>query len=374
MKKSILFIIPVVLVISLLAVFQLSGNSEAESKAKKTRRVMTEKARQIAYQETIFATGKLSSKEEIKLSFKTGGVIHKIYVAEGQKVRKGQLLAELKLDEIRAQTQQAELGSQQAEIAIENARLAVRKAERDFKNAEGLYKDSVATFDDLDNARLQLDNARNQLEAAQTSLKFNKQNEQIADFNLAYSKITAPANGVILRKLAEASELTGSGQPIFLFGSNNQAQVIRVNLTDKDIIHVEMGDEARIEFDAYPQTTFEGRVVEMARIADPYMNTFEVEILVDSDGKKLLSGFIGSVHIQTRSGQSLVSVPVDALINADQSKGIVFTLKGDTAVKTPIEIYKLQKGEILIKGGLSEGAEVVVKGGGYLEDGEIVSR
>ncbi|MEO1625757.1 MAG: efflux RND transporter periplasmic adaptor subunit, partial [Bacteroidota bacterium] len=209
---------------------------------------------------------------------------------------------------------------------------------------------------------------------AQTSLKFNKQNEQIADFNLAYSKITAPANGVILRKLAEASELTGSGQPIFLFGSNNQAQVIRVNLTDKDIIHVEMGDEARIEFDAYPQTTFEGRVVEMARIADPYMNTFEVEILVDSDGKKLLSGFIGSVHIQTRSGQSLVSVPVDALINADQSKGIVFTLKGDTAVKTPIEIYKLQKGEILIKGGLSEGAEVVVKGGGYLEDGEIVSR
>ena len=349
MKKSLFFVVPILItVISVMDVYQLSGFSEEENKERTVRQVITKTAEQVDYHETIFATGKLATREEVKLSFKTGGDIHRLHVAEGQRVRKGQLLAELKLAEIRAQVQQAELGTRQAQITIENARLAVRKAERDLKNAEGLYQDSVATFEQLDNARLQLDNARNQLQAAETNLNFNQQNEEIADFNLAYSKIVAPANGVILRKLAEANELTSPGQPVFVFGSNDQTQVIRVNLTDKDIIHVSMKDQASIQFDAYPNMVFKGQVSEVARIAAPYMNTFEVEITVDNAGKKLFSGFIGMVELHTNSGQELLSIPVNALVNAHQDKGVVFTLRGDTAVKTDIEIYKLEKDQILV--------------------------
>ena len=141
---------------------------------------------------------------------------------------------------------------------------------------------------------------------------------QFAEFNLKYSKIVAPANGVILRKRAEANEMANPGKPIFDFGSKDKAMVIRVNLTDKDIIHVNLGDKAKVGFDAYGEVAFAGIIREIASIADPYTNTYEVEIEVDPKGKKLLSGFIGTVEIEAPAKTALIEIPVDALIKANK--------------------------------------------------------
>ena len=191
---------------------QQGGTNNDENKGELPVRIVETAAVVPAnYRETVFATGKLSLEEEAKLSFKTGGVIKQIYVAEGQSVRQGQLLAELDLAEISAQTQQARLGQQQAEINVENAKLALKLAERDFKNAKGLYRDSVATLEQLQNAEVQLDNARNQLQAAQKGVAMSGEQVGVADFNLKYSRINAPSNGIILKKLAEANELAVPG-------------------------------------------------------------------------------------------------------------------------------------------------------------------
>jgi len=374
MKKLALILIPLTLLVLLLAYSMTRASESPETTTDTSKSVGTTKAEAYEYQETIFASGKLSAKEEIKLSFKTGGIIKRLHVREGQRVRKGQLLAELKLDEISAKVEQAQLGSKQAEITINNAKLAIQKAERDYENAQGLYQDSVATFEQLDNARIQLDNARNQLEAAKTSLQFNNQNQDIANFNLTYSKIVAPASGVILRRLAETGELIGPGSPVFLFGTDEQQQVIRVNLTDKAIIHVELGDPAEIQFDAYPNHRFKGSVYQIAKIADPYTGTYEVEINVDREGKKMFSGFIGSVEIQTRKRLSLIRVPVDALISADRNEGIVFLIQENRAVRTSIDIHKLDQEAMLLRDGVQAGDELVIRGGGYLQHGDLVRR
>ncbi|MCB0579223.1 MAG: efflux RND transporter periplasmic adaptor subunit, partial [Phaeodactylibacter sp.] len=277
------------------------------------RTVQTAEAEPVQYREVVFASGKLSLEQEARLSFKTGGIIRRIFVGEGQSVRQGQVLAELALEEIGAQTQQARLGEQQAEINVENAKLALRLAERDYQNALGLYRDSVATLEQLQNAEVQLDNARNQLEAAKKGLAMQGEQVEVASFNLRYSKITAPSNGVILKKLAEPNELVGPGTPVLLFGSKDKAMVIKVNLTDKDIIHVAVGNEAEVRFDAYPDHAFKGEVREVASMADPYTNTYEVEVEVKPEGKTLLSGFIGAVSIFTSASTSLLKVPIDAL-------------------------------------------------------------
>ncbi len=375
MKKILILLIPLLAATLLLAAYNFNKSAaEDGSNTSNKRNVETQIATKVDYNPTIFASGKLAAREEVRLSFKTGGIIRQLYVREGQRVKKGQLLAELKLEEINAQVQQAKLGNRQAEITIKNAELAVQKAMRDYENAQGLYQDSVATFEQLDNARIQLDNARNQLEAAKTGLDFNQQNSEIADFNLTFSKITAPSSGVILRKMAESNELVGPGSPIFLLGTKDQELVIRVNITDKDIIHLELGNRADIEFDAYPNHFFKGTLREIASIADPFTGTYEVEIAVESEGKKLLSGFIGRVNIHTSEQQSFVRIPIDALISADKNKGVVFTVKGDSAIRTPIDIYRLEKKSILLKSGLQAGEELVVKGGGYLQQGDLISR
>lgn len=166
--------------------------TESSNGAAPARTVQTAEAEPVQYREVVFASGKLSLEQEARLSFKTGGIIRRIFVGEGQSVRQGQVLAELALEEIGAQTQQARLGEQQAEINVENAKLALRLAERDYQNALGLYRDSVATLEQLQNAEVQLDNARNQLEAAKKGLAMQGEQVEVASFNLRYSKITAP--------------------------------------------------------------------------------------------------------------------------------------------------------------------------------------
>jgi multidrug efflux pump subunit AcrA (membrane-fusion protein) len=120
----------------------------------------------------VHSTGVLVSSEEYKLSFKTGGIIGKIYVKEGERVKKGKMLASLRLDEIAANESQAKSGYE--------------KALRDYQRAENLYRDTVATLEQKQNAATALSVAKSALE--------------IVQFNLAHSSILAPDDGIVLRK------------------------------------------------------------------------------------------------------------------------------------------------------------------------------
>ncbi len=337
------------------------------------RRVDTAHVRAIDYQETISASGQLALAEEARLSFKVGGIIRSIYVREGQAVRAGQLLAEVELDEISAQAEQAELGTAQSGIAVENARLALRLAERDYRNARGLYEDSVATLEQLEDAEVQLDNARNQLGLAQKAQSIQRKQQRVADYNLQHAKITAPVAGIVLKKLAEPNELVGPGTPVFLFGSKAKAMVLRISVTDKDIVHVRLGDRAAVRFDAYPGRSFEGRVREVAGMADPYTGTFEVELEIDPGEARLQSGFIGSATLYTEDRRQLLQVPVDALKVADGAAGVIFTLEGGKARQREVSIYRLHGDQLLLTGGLADSAAVIVSGLSFLQDGAHVA-
>ncbi|MCK5823732.1 MAG: efflux RND transporter periplasmic adaptor subunit, partial [Bacteroidales bacterium] len=212
----------------------------------------------------VHCSGKLASKTESKLSFKTGGIISAIFVDEGRKVKKGQVLAKLNLSEIQAQVNQAKLG--------------LNKAERDFKRANNLYIDSVATLEQLQNAT--------------TALDIAKSNVKIAEFNLQYSTIKAPLNGKILKRVAEENEIIGTGNPVFLFGSTENDWVVRVNITDKDIFSLNFKDKAEVKFDAYPDIIFTAIVTEIGNSADPYTGTYEVELTLKPTNTKFASGLI----------------------------------------------------------------------------------
>ena len=371
MKKILLILIPIILGTVILMAFNKNETEDLPSQ-KTIKTVSVTTPQKTTYRKRIVTSGRLATKEEVKLSFKTGGIIRNIKVNEGQYVRKGQLLSELSLNEISAQVEQAQLGIEQSNITIKNAKLAMQLAERDYKNAKGLYQDSVATLEQLENAEIQLNNARNQLEAAQTGLNYNAKNAEIAKFNLQHSHIYAPANGTVLKKLASPNELIAPGNPVFIFGSKDQAQVIRVNITDKDIIYVNFGDDAEVLFDAYPNKVFKGTVKEIASIADPYSGTYEVEIEVDANGRKLLSGFIGQVNLLTKEATDVVSVPIDALVSGNKNKGEVFIIENDIAKKQKVDILKIDGNQMFISNGIEAAQQVVTKGGGYLEHGEKV--
>ena len=106
-------------------------------------------------------SGQFTTDDEVNLSFKTGGIINKVYVKEGDAIKQGQLLATLNMTEISAQ--------------VESYQIAFEKANRDYERVMKLYKDSVYTLEQLQNAKSGLDLARQQLNASQ----FNKNYSEI---------------------------------------------------------------------------------------------------------------------------------------------------------------------------------------------------
>lgn len=336
------------------------------------RVVQVTKAEQISVSSEIYAIGRLASKQESKLSFKTGGMIKQINVREGQNVSVGTVLATLDMEEINAQVQQALVGNTQAEITLKNAELQVEKYQRDYETVKSLYEDRVTTLTELKDTKSLLDNARNQVEAAMTGLSFSKENQKIANYNQRLSKITAPTSGIILKQLAEPSEIIGPGTPVFLFGSKNDALVLKASITDKDIVRIKMGNQARVKFDAHPGQMFEGRIIEIAGIADPFTGTYEIEIELNRTAKKLLSGFIGEALIQSDDKVQLISVPIDAMIRGNGNTILVYTVKNGKVEAKTVQVGPIEGRDLVVYDGLEIEDLVIVKGANYVAPNDSV--
>jgi RND family efflux transporter MFP subunit len=295
--------------------------------------------------EPIFASGVLSSKSEMKLAFKTGGMIRRIYVSEGQAVKEGQLLAELDLSEIDAQVRQAKLG--------------LEKSERDLERVKKLYADEATTLTNVQDATTGFDVA--------------KQSVQVAEFNQKLSRIYAPTSGRILRKISEQGELITPFVPAFILGTGESAYIVNVGLADRDVVKVKMGDNATIYLDAYPNEPFQAKITQIAQTVNPATGTFEAELQIQPNGKKLISGFVAKAEISTGKGASTLAVPIESLVEADKNKAFVYILRNNQSVtKTPVTLGHIFGNNVAIVSGISEGMQIVTKGANFLGDGAKV--
>lgn len=306
--------------------------------------VSLSRAEEVSASETIVATGQVVSDSEARLSFKTGGIIDKIFVEDGSPVKKGQLLAKLNLVEIEAQVRQADEG--------------LKKAERDFQRIQNLYRDSVATLEQLQNVT--------------TALNVAKENVEIAKFNLSYSEIHAPMSGKILKKLMNEGELAGPGTPIFMmFASGPSDWVLKAGLTDKDFVQLKKGDEATIKFDAYPDIEFSGAVSELPESADPTNSLYPVEFQFQTQGKKFTYGMFATISLK-KKGQPYVSIPVDAIVEGNGRSAYVFVPENGKARKVPIQIAFLQGNLAYLSKGVDSGTSVITGGSAYLTENAAI--
>lgn len=297
------------------------------------------------FNQVVKSTGMLASKSEIRLAFKTGGMIKRSYVSEGQYVKAGQLLAELDLSEIDAQVNQADF--------------AYQKAKRDYERAESLYEDEAVT--------------RTVLSDAKSGLDIASQTLNTAKFNQKLSKIYAPVSGRILMKLAEQGELIGPFVPMFILGSGAQSYVVNVGLTDRDIVKINLGDKASVQLDAYPGETFEGSVTQIAQMITPSTGTYDIEVQINAPGKKLISGFVAQVEITTKSLSVGLVVPAEALVNAHGNQADIYVYSGGKALKKTVTIGQIMNGMVTVSTGVDGGETVITLGSGFVSDGDLVT-
>ena len=324
-----------------------SHRSNAQQEAANTPRPVRVAAVTTApLNDAVRAVGLLGPKDEAKLAFKLGGVIEAIHVEEGAAVKSGQVLGFLRQTEIAA--------------SVEQARQAASKAERDLNRGKALFADGVATEEQVQDLSTAHEMARAGLRAA--------------EFNSSYARIVAPADGVVLRKLAQPNELVQAGQPVLVVGGGSRGWVVRLGLADRDRVRFQLGDVARVDFDAFPAQSFAGRISNLASSADPATGTFTVEVQVEPGAARFVQGLVARVSLSPHSGAMGRVVPVSALIEANGNEASVFVFDPKKSVvhRVAIRLGQLHDREVEVLEGLAAGAEVVIDGAAYLANGESV--
>jgi len=295
------------------------------------------KAQQI--RTTVYTSGKTISRQKIQLSFKVDGLIKHIAVREGDTVQAQDTLAILDQTEIRAHYDQATA--------------AYNKAEQDHQKFQSLQKDQVVT--------------QTQLLGAQVTLEAARSARDIAAYNLTHAVIIAPTNGRILQKLGETKEMIRAGMPLFTFASQTNIAILQAGITDRNVLHLALGDSATIAFDAHPNIQIPATVEKIAAAAMPQTGLYEIELAFVTP-HTLLPGMIGHTHIYTQHSQNRWIIPIESLIDADNDRGFVYVLKDNIVYRRAVTLDKLQNNMVLIKEGLTLGEEVVTDGASYLSD------
>lgn len=298
--------------------------------------------------EEIHVSGQFTTDDETYLSFLSGGVIQKLYVKEGDKVRKGQLLATLDLTLVKATVSQAKLG--------------LEKAKRDLERAKNLQKEGFATLEQMQNAQTAFDVAQEQLQSAL--------------FNLKYAEIRAVSNGFILKKMANQGQLVSSGTPVFQTnGAGSNSFKLKVGVSDRQWSQIKIGDEATVEADVFKNKTLKAKVSRKSESIDPYSGTFTVEL--ELQGKLpegLASGVFGKATIKLSETSENWKIPYEALLDGNADEGFVFISNDRKMVKkVPVKIESLNQNVVEISEGLEGYKYVIVSGGPYLNENSTIS-
>jgi RND family efflux transporter MFP subunit len=296
---------------------------------------------------SIRTNGLLANKDEIRLAFKVGGVIRKLSVSEGARVRKGQRLAEIEQTEVNAQ--------------VEQASQARDKAQRDTARGERLYEDKVISLEQLQDLRTQAAMAEAALNSAQ--------------FNWNYAAIVAPHDGTVLHRLAEEREQVSAGTPVLVLGAQDQGFIVRTGLADREIVQVRLGDAAQVRLDALPDATLRGKVTEVASAADAASGMFRIEVTLDTTDLPLKSGLVAKLTVvpSSASAGSRVYVPIGAIVEGDGRTARLFVLDKDRARRRDVEVAFIEGDTVALVGGVEAGEQVITDGALYLEDGEQVA-
>lgn len=300
-----------------------------------------------ASRQFIPVTGFMSTEDQVRLSFKTGGVLDKIYVKEGDKIVKGQLIATIRPTEINALAEQASLGLQ--------------KAERDYNRVKALYQDSVATLEQMQNVK--------------TAYEVAKQQVAQAKFNQGFIRLTAPADGFVLRKLKNDGELSEPGGPVIILGSltPKKSWLLQAAVSDKEWTQISVGDSAWVEMEAFPDRSFNGYVRKKSVAADPVNGSFSVEIDLNLNGVSPAYGMFARAKIKTRYEEKGYVIPYEALIEANGKEASVFVSQdGKTAKRVEITIGEITNDFVRVVAGLEGYAHVVTSGSPYLRDGSSI--
>lgn len=373
--------------------------------------------------------GQVEAAETTPVYAKLAGYVESVAVDIGDKVKKGQVLAVLRVPEIdadlkqkRAEVKQARAELKQSEAAVEvaqakvesakskveEARSSIRRSEADvsrwqseFSRVEQLFRERALTGSLLDETRSKLhsaeagrdevkaqvrsaesalveaaallDKARSDADAATSRIDVAGFEAERAEAMAGYARLVAPYDGVVTKRGVDTGHLTTpgtTGEPLFVV-ARSDVVTVTVGVPEADAPFVDVGDAARVRLQALDGRAFEGKVTRTAWALTPATRTLHAEIDLTNPDGVLRPGLYAYATVVVEEHRDVVTVPASAVF-ADGGKSYCVTAEGGRAKRREIRLGLSDGQRTEIVSGLPEGASVVEANAASLVDGRPV--
>jgi HlyD family secretion protein len=302
MKKKIIIASIIIIVIAVFVIVNITSKDEGVE-------VQTEKVFRADITQTVTGNGKIFPETEVKISARVPGKITMMAVKEGDSVKAGEVLIKLERAQYAAVLDRAN-------SAFLEAKANLTLAENDLKRAEELFDRNLTSDAVMDMAQAKYDQALSLLQQRQAFVDEAKD-------ALAWTVLSTPLSGVVIKKNKELGEMALGSQfqeDVLLVVADLSVMETRVEVNENDIVNVNLGDSAEVEIDAFPDTTFTGRVTEISNSAETEglgtmeeVTNFEVKIRLLDLLPAFRPGMSATSDIATETKRDVLNVPIQSL-------------------------------------------------------------
>ncbi|MFB3813972.1 MAG: efflux RND transporter periplasmic adaptor subunit [Terriglobales bacterium] len=347
---------------------------------------------------SVVATGKVEPIVKVEIKSKASGIIKKLYVEEGARVKRGDVLAELDRDEIQATVRSAEAQLLASEANLRASHADYKRAEVDaegpdvpllkraYERAKHMQKEGVVSDAALDEAQKAYELAVNKTGAARAQLTVLKakiaqaeadvqrQRANLAQLReqLSYTTISSPIDGLVLSRPVEVGDavssilVMGSAATLVMTLGDTSEVYVKGKVDESDIGKVYLGQPARIKVESFKDKTFTGKVTKISPMGTEKDNvtTFEVRVSINNPGGELKAAMTANAEIILEEHKNVLQVPEGALIYDKDKKAFVEIpdpKAKDGKKKVPVEVGISNGAKAEVLKGLNENDQVVLQ-------------
>ena len=302
-------------------------------------------------------SGSLDPEWQAQVAAKVDGRLEKVYVHEGDRVEKGQVLAIL-------EQMDTDANLLSAKGSFLDAQTSLRKAETDLARYEKLYATGAVSQQVVDDYRFARDNAAAKLEAAHGSL-------QGMESKAAGTVVTAPADGIVAKRYYQEGYYAKAGTPLFAIADISMLKTT-IHIPEGQVTSVKVGNEADIALPAYPGKKLVGKITRIAPVADLPAHTFAAEVSVDNS-EGLLAGVYANVSLIGEPREQVLTIPMHAIVMRDDQQ-TVFVADAQGVVQRRVLALGYSDDKVAeVLSGLDEKDTIVVEGHNKLREGSRIN-
>lgn len=328
------------------------------------------------------ASGYVVAQRRAAVASKATGRLVELRVREGDRVKKGQILARLENADVAAALARAKANLNVSRSVLDQAKAELTDATLNYGRKKSLFDSGMIPKADFDSAEARYRGAQAAVASGEAGVRAAEAAVRAAEVDLENTIIRAPFDGTVLTKEAEVGEVVAP------FGSSTSAKAAVVTMADMDSLQVEadvsesniqkikVGQRCEITLDAYPDTRYEGIVQAIVPIVDRAKATVLTKIRFLNLDDRVLPEMSARVAFLSEpppgeGGEPKVGVNPVAIVSRGE-KRVAFIVRGDRVEEASVEEGKMVGGLIEIRSGLQAGDRVVVNPPERLKDGDRV--